>query len=77
MGLIHDLKICVHDIPYVIMFTMLQNSVINASYSKLLRRPWLKDAKITHDLGNNTMTIQGNGMVRTMVVTKPLGAKVK
>jgi hypothetical protein len=26
---------------------------------------------------NNTMTIQGNGMVRTIVVTKHLGTEVK
>jgi hypothetical protein len=56
---------------------MLQNSVIDASYSMLLGRPSLRDAKIAHDLGNNTMTIRKNGMVRTMVVTKPLGTKVK
>jgi hypothetical protein len=74
MGLICDLKIYVHEIPYV---TMLQNNLIDANYSMLLRRPWLRDAKIAHDWGNNTMTIQGNGMVRTIVVTKRLGAKVK
>ncbi len=67
MGLICDLKIYVHEIHYV---TMLQNNVINANYPMLLKRPWLKDAKITHDWGNNTMTIQRNGMVRTIVVTK-------
>ncbi len=77
MGLIRDLKIYVHNIPYVIMFTMLQNSVIDVSYSTLLGRPWLRDAKIAHDLGNNIMPIQANGTVRTMVVIKPLGAKVK
>jgi hypothetical protein len=34
MGLICDLKIYVHNIPYVIMLNMLQNSVIDASYSR-------------------------------------------
>jgi hypothetical protein len=75
--LICDLKIYVHGIPYVIMFIMLPNSVIDANYSTLLGRPWLRDAKITHDLGNNIMTIQVNGTVKTMVVIMPLGAKVK
>jgi len=43
----------------------------------LLRKPWVRDATIVHDWGNNRMTIQGNGMVKTIVVTKHLGAKVK
>jgi hypothetical protein len=74
IGLICDLKIYVHEIPYV---TMLQNNVINANYSMMLGGPWLRDARIAHDWGNNTMIIQGNGMVRTIVLTKHLGAKVK
>jgi hypothetical protein len=35
-GLICDLKIYVHDIPYVIMFTISHNSVIDVNYSMLL-----------------------------------------
>ncbi len=57
IGLIRDLKIYVHDIPYATMFNVLQNSVIDVSYSMLLRRPWLRDVKVTHNWGNNTMTI--------------------
>ncbi len=57
MGLIRDLKIYVHGTPYVIMFTILQNNVIDTSYSMLLGRPWLMDVKATHDWGNNTMMI--------------------
>jgi hypothetical protein len=49
IGLIRDLKIYVHNIPYVITFIVLQNNVIDASYSMLLRRPWLRDAKVTND----------------------------
>jgi hypothetical protein len=77
MGLICDLKIYVHDIPYVITFTILYNNVIDASYSMLLRRPWLRDAKVTHDWGNNIVTIQGNRMVIIIIVTKHLGVEVK
>ncbi len=44
VGFIRDLKI-----PYIIMFTILQNSVVDSSYSMLLGRPWLKDAKVAHD----------------------------
>jgi hypothetical protein len=43
----------------------------------LLRKPWLRDAKVAHDWGNNIVTIQGNGMVKTIIVTKHLGAEVK
>jgi hypothetical protein len=39
MGLIRDLKIYVHGIPYIIMFTLLHNSVVDFSYSMLLGRP--------------------------------------
>jgi hypothetical protein len=43
----------------------------------LLGRPWLRDARIAHDWGNNTMIIQGNGMIRAIMMTKNLGTKVK
>jgi hypothetical protein len=49
MGLIKDLKIYVHGIPYITTFTVLQNNVVDSSYSMLLWRPWLRDAKMTHD----------------------------
>jgi hypothetical protein len=77
IGLIHDLKIYVHNIPYVTIFNVLQNSVVGTSYSMLLGEPWLRDVKVAHNWGNNTMTIQGNGTIKTILVTKHLGAKVK
>jgi hypothetical protein len=49
MGLIRDMKIYVHDIPYIIMFTILQNNVVDSSYSMLLGRPWSRDVKMAHD----------------------------
>jgi hypothetical protein len=49
MGLIRDMKIYIHGIPYIITFTILQNSVVDFSYSMLLGRPWLMDAKVAHD----------------------------
>jgi hypothetical protein len=49
------------------------NTVIDASYSMLLKRPWLKGAKV----GNDIVTIHGNGMVRIIVEPKHLGAEVK
>ncbi len=48
LGLIKDLKIYVHGIPYIITFTILQNSVVDSIYS-MLGKPWLKDVKVVHD----------------------------
>jgi hypothetical protein len=49
MGLIRDLKIYVHGIPYITTFIVLHNSVVDSSYSMLLGRPWLKDVKVAYD----------------------------
>jgi hypothetical protein len=38
-GLIRDLRIYVHDILYINMFTIFQNNVVDSSYSMLLGRP--------------------------------------
>jgi hypothetical protein len=43
----------------------------------VLGKPWLIDAKVTHDWGNNVITIQGNGIVRTILVNMKLGAKTR
>jgi hypothetical protein len=72
IGLIKDLKIYVHGIPYITMFTVLHTSVVDSSYSMLLGRPWLKDAKMAHDWGSSTVTIQGNGTIKTITITKRL-----
>jgi len=77
VGLIKDLKIYVHHIPYINMFIILQNSVVDSSYSMLLGRPWLKDAKMTHNWGNNIVTIQGNGIIKIIIITKHLGGEVR
>jgi hypothetical protein len=52
------------------MFIIFQNNVVDFSYSMLLGRPWLKDVKVAHDWGSNIVTMQGNGIVRTIIVTK-------
>jgi hypothetical protein len=39
LGLIKDLKILIHEIPYTLTFTMIQSSVLNSNYSMLLGRP--------------------------------------
>jgi hypothetical protein len=77
MGLIHDLQIYIHNIPSVITFIILQNSVMDFNYSMLLGRPCLRDTKVAHDWGNNMVIIQGNGTIKTIVATKHLGSNVK
>jgi len=75
LGFIRNLKIQIHGIPYVATFIVLHNSVIDSNYSMLLGRPWLLDAKATHDGVNNVINIQGNGMIKTISINKKLGAK--
>jgi len=65
LRIIKNLKIHIHGISYVATFTILQNSVVDFSYFMLLGIPWLIDAKVTHDWGNNVIIVQGNGTVRT------------
>jgi hypothetical protein len=43
----------------------------------LLGRFWLKDAKVTHDWGNNVITVQGNGIVKIISVNMKLGVETK
>jgi hypothetical protein len=49
LSLIRDLKIFIHGIPYIVTFTIINNNVIDYSYSMLLRCPWLRYAKTSHD----------------------------
>jgi len=77
VGLIRDLKIYVHGIPYITIFIVLQNSVVDSTYSMLLGRPWLKDVKVAHDWGSAIITLQGNGIIRTITITKHLGGEVR
>ncbi len=77
VGLIRDMKIYVHDILYITTFIILYNSVVDSSYSMLLGRAWLRDAKVAHNWGSNTITIQGNGTIKTIIITKHLGGEVR
>jgi uncharacterized protein (DUF1499 family) len=43
----------------------------------LLGRPWLRDAKVAHDLGNSIVTIEGNATIRIITVTKHLESEVR
>jgi hypothetical protein len=72
LGLMKDLKIYVHGIPYAITITMIQSSVLDFNYFMLLGHPWLKDAEVSHDWGNNTIIIQRIDIVGTILITKKL-----
>jgi hypothetical protein len=49
VGLIKDLKIHIHGIPYITTFMVMKNNVLDSNYSMLLSRPWLRNARVNHD----------------------------
>jgi hypothetical protein len=48
-GFIKDLKLLIYGIPCTITFIFNINNVLDSSYSMLLRCPWLRDSKVSHD----------------------------
>jgi hypothetical protein len=72
LGIIINLKIHLHGIPYITTFIVLKNNVVDSSYSMLLGRPWFIDVKVTHDWGNNVIIVQGNELVRTILINNKL-----
>jgi hypothetical protein len=77
LGLIRDLKIFVHGILYIVTFIIINNKVLDYSYSMLARHAWLRDAKISHNWGTNIVTIQRTNTIKTIHVTKKLGVQTK
>jgi len=77
LGIIKNLKIHIHGIPYIATFIILKNNVVDYSYFMLLGRLWFKDAKVTHDWGNNVIIVQSNGIIRTILVNKKLGVETR
>jgi hypothetical protein len=73
VGLIWNVRIHIHGIPYFITLTVIRNKEVNEAYSMLLGRPWLIDAKVTYDWGNEVVTIRGNGTVKTILVNQRTG----
>jgi hypothetical protein len=51
--------------------------VVDFNYSLLLRKPWFRDAKVTHDQGNNVIIIQGYGIAKTILINKKLGVETR
>jgi hypothetical protein len=75
--LIKDLKIIVHGIPYATTFIVIHSIVLDSNFLILLGHPWLKDVKVSHNWGNNTIIIQGVGTILTILVIKKLGTPTK
>jgi hypothetical protein len=46
--------------------------MVDFNYSMLLGKPWFKDAKVTHDRGENVIIVEGNGIVIIILVNKKL-----
>ncbi len=51
--------------------------MVDFNYSMLLRKPWFRDAKVTHDRQINVIIVQGNGIAIKILVNKKLGAKTR
>ena len=58
IALFRDLTIIIQGISHVVTFTVMRMDP-SAIYSLLLRRLWLKDAKVTHDWRNNIVIFRG------------------
>ena len=72
-GLLRDVKIHIHGIPYIVTLTVIDCQTIKSDYSMLLGRPWLKNAKVIHDWANNQVQIMGNGIVKIVKINRQLG----
>jgi hypothetical protein len=57
LGLIWNVRSHIHSIPYLITLRIIWNKEVNEAYNMLLGRPWLIDAKLTHDWDNKVVTI--------------------
>ncbi len=63
LGLIKDLRILVHEIPYTINLNVIESIFLDFSHSMSLGCPWLRDAKVSHGWGKNIIIIQGMRIV--------------
>ena len=73
VGLIKNVRIHIHGISYFITLTVIWNKEINEAYNMLLGCLWLIDAKVYHDWNKKVVTIQRNGIVKTISVNQRLG----
>ena len=70
---LRDVKIHIHGIPYIVIFTVIDCQTIKSDYSMLLGRLWLRNAKVIHDWANDQVHIMGNGTVKTVKINRQLG----
>ena len=73
LGLLRDITIFIHGIPYIIILTVISCKDVNSAYTLLLGRPWLRDARVIHDWANDNIQIMGNGTTRTVRINRALG----
>ena len=73
IGLLRDVKIHIHGIPYIVTLTIIDCQTIKSDYSMLLGRLWLRNAKVIHDWANDQVQIMGNGTVKTVKINRQLG----
>ncbi len=55
----------------------MNNKAVDPTYSMLLGHPWLWDAKVIHDWGTNMVTIESNGIVKPIFVSKYLNGNIR
>ncbi len=56
---------------------MMKNNILDVNCSMLLGRPCGYEMPKLHDWGNNLISIEGNGTIRTIAVTKHLDNNTK
>jgi hypothetical protein len=49
LGIVPNIRIRIYGISYIVTFTVMNNKVVDPTYSMLLRHPRLWDAKVVHD----------------------------
>ena len=72
-GLLRDVKIHIHGIPYIVTLTVIDCQTIKSDYSMLLGRPWLRNAKVIHNWANDQVQSMGNGPVKTVKINREFG----
>ena len=72
-GLLRNVKIHIHGIPYIVTLTVIDCQTIKSDYSMLLGRPWLRNAKVIHDWANDQVQIMGIGTIKTVKINLQLG----
>jgi hypothetical protein len=77
LGIIPNIRIRIHGISYIVTFVVMNNKVVDPTYSMLLGHPWLRDAKVIYDWGTDMVTIKGNKTVKTIYVSKYLSGNIR